>query len=272
MGPIRPAVEWPQRQVRGLSSEGQRVEPRIPIPRSGLPGATLSPDNGRRRSPASPPSGDCCRQGDAMLARSFVAAALVGLCTFFTACVPQSSAHHGPSSATSVDAQDLARLQADVATLKAKVDLLEAENAALRSAGGSSGSPHAEGIALGVVAVPPHDDSTSQPGSKDPTVYVTPTGSRYHLPTCRHAATGSATPLSTAARTLQPCKLCNPPAAVASTAAPTSSPTPVAAPSASSPRPTTRPTASGQCSATTQKGTRCKRTAKSGSAYCWQHG
>jgi hypothetical protein len=27
-----------------------------------------------------------------------------------------------------------------------------------------------------------------------------------------------------------------------------------------------------QCAATTKKGTRCKRTAKAGSSYCWQHG
>lgn len=27
-----------------------------------------------------------------------------------------------------------------------------------------------------------------------------------------------------------------------------------------------------QCAATTKKGARCKRTAKAGSSYCWQHG
>lgn len=30
-------------------------------------------------------------------------------------------------------------------------------------------------------------------------------------------------------------------------------------------------TVSTQCAATTKKGTRCKRTAKAGSSYCWQH-
>lgn len=29
---------------------------------------------------------------------------------------------------------------------------------------------------------------------------------------------------------------------------------------------------SGRCQATTKKGTQCKRNAKSGSKYCWQHG
>lgn len=29
---------------------------------------------------------------------------------------------------------------------------------------------------------------------------------------------------------------------------------------------------SGQCAATTKKGTQCKRNAASGSEYCWQHG
>jgi hypothetical protein len=31
-------------------------------------------------------------------------------------------------------------------------------------------------------------------------------------------------------------------------------------------------TVSTQCAATTKKGTRCKRTAKAGSSFCWQHG
>lgn len=38
------------------------------------------------------------------------------------------------------------------------------------------------------------------------------------------------------------------------------------------PAPRQAPATSGQCAATTQKGTRCKRAAKPGSAYCWQHG
>jgi hypothetical protein len=34
----------------------------------------------------------------------------------------------------------------------------------------------------------------------------------------------------------------------------------------------TQPVSSGRCQATTQKGTQCKRNAKAGSNYCWQHG
>jgi hypothetical protein len=33
-----------------------------------------------------------------------------------------------------------------------------------------------------------------------------------------------------------------------------------------------QPVSSGRCQATTQKGTQCKRNAKAGSNYCWQHG
>ena len=34
----------------------------------------------------------------------------------------------------------------------------------------------------------------------------------------------------------------------------------------------TQPVSSGRCQATTQKGTQCKRNARAGSKYCWQHG
>lgn len=47
-----------------------------------------------------------------------------------------------------------------------------------------------------------------------------------------------------------------------------SSPSPAPPPSISSQRQTT----SVRCQATTQKGRQCKRTASSGSSYCWQHG
>jgi hypothetical protein len=56
---------------------------------------------------------------------------------------------------------------------------------------------------------------------------------------------------------------------VAGTAARTTSSTPTAAPRAVS---TTRAEVGGRCQATTRKGSQCKRSAKSGSSYCWQHG
>jgi hypothetical protein len=56
---------------------------------------------------------------------------------------------------------------------------------------------------------------------------------------------------------------------VAGTAARAASSTQTAAPRAAS---TTRAEVGGRCQATTRKGTQCKRSAKSGSSYCWQHG
>jgi hypothetical protein len=41
--------------------------------------------------------------------------------------------------------------------------------------------------------------------------------------------------------------------------------------SAAKTKPRTEATSS-RCQATTKKGTQCKRTAKAGSSYCWQHG
>ena len=53
--------------------------------------------------------------------------------------------------------------------------------------------------------------------------------------------------------------------------------TPMTLVSSPSPAPTSsrtsqRQTTSVRCQATTQKGRQCKRTASSGSSYCWQHG
>jgi hypothetical protein len=56
---------------------------------------------------------------------------------------------------------------------------------------------------------------------------------------------------------------------VAGSAARATSSTPTASPRAAS---TTRAEVGGRCQATTRKGTQCKRSAKSGSSYCWQHG
>jgi hypothetical protein len=61
--------------------------------------------------------------------------------------------------------------------------------------------------------------------------------------------------------------------ATAKTAARTTQNTPpVSAPAYSAPAASTpRAASSGQCAATTKKGTRCSRNAAAGSSYCWQH-
>ena len=46
----------------------------------------------------------------------------------------------------------------------------------------------------------------------------------------------------------------------------------VSSSSASSSAPRSTATSTARCQATTQKGAQCKRTAKPGSSYCWQHG
>jgi hypothetical protein len=48
---------------------------------------------------------------------------------------------------------------------------------------------------------------------------------------------------------------------------PSAAPTPQPSTSSAAPAPTSM-----RCQATTQKGTQCKRNAKAGSRYCWQHG
>jgi hypothetical protein len=57
------------------------------------------------------------------------------------------------------------------------------------------------------------------------------------------------------------------PMPLVSSPAPSAAPTSQAAPAHSAPAQTSL-----RCQATTQKGTQCKRNAKAGSQYCWQHG
>ncbi len=96
----------------------------------------------------------------------------------------------------------------------------------------------------------------------DVTVYVTRTGSKYHREGCRYLAR-SMIPilLKEAVLSYGPCSVCNPPI-VGSTATPS--------PQSNYQR--SAPSASGRCQATTKKGTQCKRNARPGSSYCWQHG
>lgn len=215
------------------------------------------------------PAAGSARLGAAMSARSIVAIVLVALCTATVACIPQSSTQHGPTATATSDSQQLAGLEAEVARLTARVAALEAENAALRHTDPPANALLPVATApVAVAALGAAEDRADQPAVADPVVYVTPSGTKYHLPTCRYAATGTAAPLSAAARKREPCKVCHPPLAASADSARGAT----LAPSSSTPRATPSASSGGRCIATTQKGTRCKRSAKAGSAYCWQHG
>ena len=89
------------------------------------------------------------------------------------------------------------------------------------------------------------------------TVYLTATGTKYHRDGCKYLAKSKIKRnLSEVSSIYGACKVCKPPVLN----------------SISITKPTkTKSYTSGRCQATTKKGTRCKRSAKSGSSYCWQH-
>lgn len=104
------------------------------------------------------------------------------------------------------------------------------------------------------------------------TVYATKTGTKYHRVGCR-SLSRSQIPmtLKDASARYGACSICNPPTLathpVATAPGAKAAPLPAKAAPAPAPRAVSR-----QCAATTQKGTRCSRTASAGSNYCWQHG
>lgn len=106
--------------------------------------------------------------------------------------------------------------------------------------------------------------------SDSTSVYVTKTGAKYHTGSCSHLRR-SRIPMSLSDATnagYSPCSVCNPSsggaASLSTQTVTTESSYGVSSRSSSS--------GDGQCMATTKKGTRCKRRAKAGSNYCWQHG
>jgi hypothetical protein len=122
-------------------------------------------------------------------------------------------------------------------------------------------SPPSSSATAGAAAL----QGAAVPGtSEQVTVYVTRTGTKYHRDGCS-ALSKSRIPISLAEATSRysPCSRCGPPTEAASPQSPTVS-APAQAP--------TQPQTGGQCQAITKKGTRCKRSAKPGSNYCWQHG
>jgi hypothetical protein len=98
------------------------------------------------------------------------------------------------------------------------------------------------------------DNKGEKTKPKDEMVHITKTGKRYHLSTCRFAATAFEIARNKAIMAgYTPCKVCRP-------GGPTREQTG---------KPATAN--DGRCKATTKKGTRCKRSAGSG-GYCWQPG
>lgn len=88
---------------------------------------------------------------------------------------------------------------------------------------------------------------------KKDVVYTTDTGTKYHKATCRYLKKSKieTTLQKVKAAKYSPCSVCKPGGTVTTKSKKSSS--------------------DGRCSATTQKGARCKRSAASGSNKCWQH-
>lgn len=94
-------------------------------------------------------------------------------------------------------------------------------------------------------------------------VYKTKTGKKYHSENCSYLSKSKIkiTLEEAIAKGLGPCSRCNPP--ILQSSSQNLNETTV--------KPKTQQTST-QCAAITKKGTRCKRNAKAGSIYCWQHG
>ena len=92
-------------------------------------------------------------------------------------------------------------------------------------------------------------------------VYVTKTGKKYHRDGCRYLKSRIPISLSDAvAKGYTGCLVCNLPSF---STAPSNTETYT---------PNTNYQSNGRCTAMTKKGTRCRRNAKHGNSYCWQHG
>jgi len=101
-------------------------------------------------------------------------------------------------------------------------------------------------------------------------VYVTTSGTKYHSSSCSSLRKSkSEINLVDAINSgYSPCKMCSPPTLNNTESSIQSAPEATKA----SPLIQQQSSGDGQCQATTKKGTRCKRKAKAGSNYCWQHG
>ena len=93
-----------------------------------------------------------------------------------------------------------------------------------------------------------------QQTTKEQVVYVTQTGVKYHNVTCRYLAKSKieSTRVKAIKNGYSACKICKPGGATTA-------------------KSKKKPSSDGRCTATTQKGARCKRNSASGSNKCWQH-
>lgn len=104
--------------------------------------------------------------------------------------------------------------------------------------------------------------------SSSSSVYLTRTGKCYHLGHCSSLSRSKIpTSLSDAQnKGLRACRRCNPPSSISSSSSSSSYKSKRSSSSSSY-----KSSYSSRCMATTKKGRRCKRKAKAGSSYCWQH-
>lgn len=100
------------------------------------------------------------------------------------------------------------------------------------------------------------------------TVYITKTGKKYHSENCIYLKKSSIQiDIKDAIdRGNNACSRCNPPELSDKEATVKETSSTVSKSSSKSEM------SSGRCQATTKNGTQCKRNARSGSKYCWQHG
>ncbi len=118
------------------------------------------------------------------------------------------------------------------------------------------------GTAKSVVAQPVVVELSQKPDGDS--VYITKTGTKYHRSGCRYLSKSSIpVVLSTLSSKYDACSVCKPTARQA---------TETRKPASSSKEKADPVISSGRCQATTKKGEQCKRNAKAGSRYCWQHG
>lgn len=105
---------------------------------------------------------------------------------------------------------------------------------------------------------------------KAQTVYITKTGEKYHEKSCHHLSKFSISiSLEDAKdRGYTPCKVCKPTTAVQRSSTSNTSTTNSYQLNS---RATQKTSVAVQCSATTQKGTRCKRMTTNDNGRCWQH-
>ena len=110
----------------------------------------------------------------------------------------------------------------------------------------------------------------SQPSGVDgdQIVYITKSGTKYHVAGCRSLARSQVPIALKNVGTHGPCGICRPPVL---NKAGTSSAAPSQAVEALRPPPKPASASSGQCQATTKRGTQCSRHTQPGRSYCWQH-